>query len=251
MGVHEHEQLADERALVVGASRGMGRAIATRFADEGARVAVAARTVADLETVAEGLSSESLAVACDLRETDSVDRAVDRAVDAFGGLDIVVNSAGVLVRGSLTETGMADHERVVDVNLTGAIRLSRAVLPALAESEGTLLHVSSEAGQFGVPELPSYCASKGGLDALVRQLAVEYGPEGVRVNAIAPGTTKTSMNERVRREDPSWEEERREGIPLGRLGTTDDVANLATFLASDEADYISGEIVSVDGGSSA
>lgn len=245
------EQLPDKRALVVGASRGIGRAVAERFAAEGANVALAARSTDALEATAASIETETTTVECDLQDAASVDRAVERAADAFGGLDVVFNSAGILNREPLVDADEADLAAVIDTNLLGAMRLSKAALPHLIDSEGALIHVSSEAGEKGIGSLPAYCASKAGLNNLVRSLAVEYGPEGVSVTAIAPGTTKTSMNEQVRQADPEWEEERRAGIPMRRLGTTDDVSNLAVFLASDAASYVTGEIVNVDGGSTA
>lgn len=245
------DRLAGTRALVVGASRGIGRGVAERYATEGASVALAARSSETLEEIASALETEALAVECDLRETASVDRAVTRAVEALGGLDVVFNSAGVLNRQPITEASVEDMAAVVDTNLTGAIRLSKASLPHLVETAGSLIHVSSEAGQTGIGALPAYCASKAGLDNLVRSLAVEYGPDGVNVTAIAPGTTKTTMNEAVREDDPEWVEDRIEGIPLRRLGTVEDVSDAAVFLASDEASYVTGEVISVDGGSTA
>lgn len=245
------DRLAGTRALVVGGSRGIGRGVAERYAAEGASVAVAARSAATIESVASALGTEALAVECDLRDTGSVERAVDRTIETFGGLDVVFNSAGVLNRQPVSDADVEEMATVIDTNLTGAIRLSKASLPHLVDAEGSLIHVSSEAGQKGIGALPAYCASKAGLDNLVRSLAVEYGPEDVNGVAIAPGTTKTPMNESVREEDPDWVEERAEKIPMRRLGTVEDVSNLAVFLASDEASYITGEVVSVDGGSTA
>lgn len=244
-------QLTGKRALVVGASRGMGRAVAEAYADAGASVAVAARSRDELEELSSNIDGQSVPIECDLREMDSVERAVEQTVDTFGGIDVVFNSAGTLARNRITEATMDEMETVVDVNLLGAIRLSKAVIPELSKTDGVLLHVSSEAAEKGVPNLPAYCASKGGLNALVRQLAIEYGEDNVRVNGIAPGTTKTSLNEEVRREDPEWVTERQQKIPLGRLGTTEDICGLAVFLASEGADYITGETIGIDGGTTA
>lgn len=118
-------------------------------------------------------------------------------------------------------------------------------------TEGTLIHISSEAESVSVPNLPAYCASKGGLDALIRQIVVDYGPGGVSVVAIAPGTTKTPMNEEVRDRDPSWIDERAAKIPYGRLGTPEDISTLAAFLAHESSEYLSGEVIHVDGESTA
>lgn len=244
-------RLEGKRALVVGASRGIGRAIAESFVEEGASVALAARSIDELEEISADLDGDTIALRCDLANTDEVERAVEQTVEAFGGIDVVVNSVGILTRGRLTETSDDDLERVVGVNLLGTLRLARAGIPELIETEGTLINISSEAAERGVPDLPAYCATKGATNTLTKQLAVDYSDENVRVNAIAPGTTKTSMNEEVRRTDPEWEEERSRGIPLGRLGTTDDMSGAAVFLASEEAAYITGEVLSVDGGSTA
>ena len=249
--------LDSEVAFVVGASSGIGRAVARRFGDEGADVVVGglnecpeAGGPATHELIREA-GCESMFVDCDLTDQSSVNEAIDTAVSRFGSLDIGFNCAGALTRGPITETSEEDMQDVVDVNLLGAMRFAKAILPELVETDGTLLTVSSEAGEMGVENLPAYCASKGGVNALTRQLAVEYGPEGVSVNALAPGTTKTPINEDVRENDPTWVEERRADIPLGRLNDPEDVANLAAFLASAEADTINGAIVNIDGGTTA
>lgn len=244
-------ELSNTRALVVGASSGIGREIATEFVEEGAAVGFAARSTDELEAITSELEGETCVVNCDLQDTDSVETAVAECTDALGGLDVVVNSAGINRRGPLLEQSDADIDAVIGTNLTGAIWLSRAVLPELIESSGTLIHVSSEAGERGVAGLAPYCATKGGLNSLVEAIALEYADEGVTVNAISPGTTKTPMNEAVRERDPSWVEERASGIPLGRLGEPEDIAGAAVFLASDRSDFITGEIIAVDGGSTA
>jgi NAD(P)-dependent dehydrogenase (short-subunit alcohol dehydrogenase family) len=156
-----------------------------------------------------------------------------------------------LTRGPITDATEQDIERVIDVNLTGAARFAKAILPELTDSDGTLITVSSEAAERGVANLPAYCASKGGVNALTRQLAVEFGPKGVNVNAISPGTTKTAINEEVRQEDPEWVEERRSAIPIGMLNEPEDVAELAAFLASGGAEKINGAVVNIDGGTTA
>lgn len=245
------QDLDGKNAFVVGASRGIGRAIAQEYADSGANVAIAARSVDDLETLAASVSSECVPIECDVREEATVERAVTTATDVFGAIDVAVNSAGTIKRGRLHEATEEDLELIVDVNLLGALRVSKHVLPSLMQTQGTLIHVSSEAGSVGVPNLPAYCASKGGLNALVRQLAVDYGPDGVSVVAIAPGTTKTAMNEEVRERDPSWVDERASEIPYGRLGIPEDISTLAAFLAHERSAYLTGEVIHVDGGSTA
>jgi NAD(P)-dependent dehydrogenase (short-subunit alcohol dehydrogenase family) len=243
--------------FVVGASSGIGRAVATRFGREGASVVVGGiheePTSGDEPThsVIREEGGSAAFVECDLTDQASVDAAVNTAVDRFGGLDVVFNCAGAITRGPITEMEEAAMDTVVDVNLKGTMRLAKATLPKLVETEGTLVTVSSEAAERGIENLPVYCASKGGVNALTRQLAVEYGPKGVNVNAVSPGTTKTKINEEVRRENPEWVEERREAIPIGRLNEPEDVAELAVYLASDGAKTVNGAILNIDGGTTA
>jgi NAD(P)-dependent dehydrogenase (short-subunit alcohol dehydrogenase family) len=251
------DRLASDVALVVGASSGIGRAVATRFADEGATVAVAGLHespegggTATHESIIER-GGEAIFVECDLTEQSSVDAAVETATAEFDQIDVAFNCAGAMTRGPVTDVEEADLRHVVDVNLLGAIRLAKATLPELVETDGTLVTVSSEAAERGIENLPVYCASKGGVNALTRQLAVEYGPQGVNVNAIAPGTTKTAINEQVRRENPDWVDERRADIPIGRLNEPADVAELAAYLASDAAKTVNGAVVNIDGGTTA
>lgn len=250
-------RLESEVAFVVGASSGIGRAVARRFADEGASVVVSSRSEGPKsggtpthEAIRES-GGEATFVKCDLTDQASVDDAVEAAVEAYGGIDIGCNSAGTLTRGPITDATEQDIEWVIDVNLTGAARFAKAILPELTDSDGTLITVSSEAAERGVANLPAYCASKGGVNALTRQLAVEFGPKGVNVNAISPGTTKTAINEEVRQEDPEWVEERRSAIPIGMLNEPEDVAELAAFLASGGAEKINGAVVNIDGGTTA
>lgn len=245
-----YESIRGMSVLIVGASRGIGRGIAEAYLENDASVVVAARSMDDLEAVASGYT-DCHAVECNLRDQESIKRAVEKATDKLGCLDVVVNSAGILTRGPLHEASESDLDLVVDVNLLGALRLSKTVLPELMDADGSLIHISSEAGSRGVKGLPAYSASKGGLNTLIKQLAVEYGSENVTVNAIAPGTTKTSMNDEVRNEDPTWVEERSEEVPLGRLCSVEEISDLALFLGSDAADYITGDIIHIDGGTSA
>ncbi|MFC6863948.1 SDR family NAD(P)-dependent oxidoreductase [Halomicroarcula sp. GCM10025817] len=240
--------LEGKRALVTGASRGIGRAIATAFSEAGADVALLSRSRDQLEAVAADLDGETLVTVGDVSDTESVNDCIDEVTDAFGGLDVVVNNAGVVTRDDLGGTPDDDIERVIDVNLHGVIRVARRSLPHLVESEGTLLNVGSMAAERGIEGLSSYSASKGGVSSLTRQLAIEYGDRGVRVNAIVPGTIKTPVNEAVRESDPEWTETRREQVPLGRLGDPEDVADPAVFLASDRSRYVTGHVLPVDGG---
>lgn len=248
------DRLDSKVAFVVGGTSGIGEGSARAMADAGASVAVAGRTRGSGEAVAESIrdsGGEAIYVECDLTDQESVDDAIAVAVDRNGGIDVGFNSAGAMARGPVTETDEADLQRVVDVNLQGAVRFAKAAIPELVETGGTLVTVSSEAAERGVENLSVYCASKGGVNALTRQLAVEYGPEGVNVNAISPGLTKTPINEEVRREDPDWVENRRADIPIGLLNEPEDIGELGVYLASDAAKTVNGAIVNIDGGTTA
>ncbi len=240
------EQLGGQRILVVGASSGIGRAVAEACADRGATVVVASRSQETLEEIADTTAGISRAVECDVRESESVERAVATASEQLGGLDAVVNSAGVITRGDILGTDDEELEWVVDVNLQGMLRVARAAVPPLRESEGALVLVSSQLGEVGAEGLSVYCATKGGINNLTRQLAVEYAESGVRVNALAPGVVATPMNESVR--DDEWVEEKAAQIPMGRLATPEEIARPAAFLVSAGASYITGHVLVADGG---
>lgn len=201
-----------------------------------------------LEDVADGIEGETFVSDGDVSDTESVNECIDEVVEAFGGLDIVVNNARVVTGDTLSSTPNDEINQVIDVNLNGVIRMARRTLPELTKSERTLINVGSIAGERGVQGLSVYSAAKGGVTSLTQQLAVEYGDEGVRVNAIIPGTIKTTVNREKRQTDPEWTEQRREKVPLGRLGVPEDIADPAVFLASDKSRYVTGHALAVDGG---
>ena len=242
------ERLADTVAFVTGASSGIGEAIAQRYARAGAALALAGIDEQGLVATAESIDAETLVLACDVRETEMVDAAVAETVDVFGGLDIAVSNAGVTERQAVVEATDEALERVLDVNLNGAIRVARATLPELMERRGSFIAISSQLGQVPIPGAGAYCASKGGVDSLVRQLAIEHAPDGVRVNAIAPGVVETPISADRRAQNPAWERERAAEIPLGRVGQPAEIAGPALFLASEDARYVTGQVLTVDGG---
>ena len=243
-------RLADKNALVVGSSRGIGQRIGEQFVEEGANVAFAARSLDDLEEITADLDS-AIPVQCDVSDSDSVRNVVEETVSEFGGIDVVVNSAGILTRGKVTELEDDDMMRMLDINLAGTLRLAREAMPELAKTEGSMVLISSEVTHRGISNLPGYTASKSGMNGLTRQLAVDYADDGINVNAISPGTIKTAMNAEVREKDPSWVERRREMIPIGRTGDSIDIAYAAVYFASEESSYVSGQILQIDGGATA
>jgi NAD(P)-dependent dehydrogenase (short-subunit alcohol dehydrogenase family) len=241
-------------ALVTGAGAGIGRATVRTFAAEGAHVYVtdvnaeAAETVAG-ELVKSGLAAQALAA--DVSRGQDV-TAVFRAVEtAHGRLDVLVNNAGLNVRGDFRHLSDGDWARIREVNLDGVVRVARDGFALLkASGRGCLINVASIMAHRGLRQLTAYSATKGAVVALTRGLAVEYAPFGIRVNALCPGFVRTALTERALR-NPAIERALVESTALRRLGQPEEIANAALFLASDEASYITGAELAVDGGMSA
>jgi NAD(P)-dependent dehydrogenase (short-subunit alcohol dehydrogenase family) len=253
-------KLSGKRALVTGASRGIGRAVALRLANEGARVAVGVRDeAAGAALVAEmaSLGGEATAVVLDVTDAASVATSVERASRPDRRLDILVNNAGI---GGLTpldgdeRTDTLWHQ-ILDVNLNGTWRVCRAALPFLPQG-GRILSMSSVTGRFGVSKYSAYCTSKHGLIDLTRALAMELAPRGITVNAICPGWVDTEMGRkgiaRIARREGISEEEAYEMAgkmaPLGRVLDPGEVAGLVAYLASEDARSVTGQAVVIDGG---
>ena len=248
-------RLAGKVALITGAGSGMGREACVVFASEGARVAavdVDAATLEGTATAVHDADGEIASFVADVADQDQVRAAVDGAVERFGGLQILYNNAGVLWRDrdvSVLETDEATWDRVFAINLKGMVWVCKYGVPHLiAGGGGAIVNVGSTSALLGdtIPQ-DAYTASKGAVISLTRNLAVQFGPQGVRANCIHPGFTDTPM-QTVRTGDPAWVEAATAEIPLGRLATARDIVNAALFLASDEAAYVTGAELVVDGG---
>jgi 3-oxoacyl-[acyl-carrier protein] reductase len=247
-------RLAGRVAIVTGAGSGIGRAIAERYAAEGSSVVVndydesaAGGTVERIT----GAGGSAVAAAGDISNQAHVDRMVETARSSFGRLDIVVNNAGVFDESKpVTDTGDDDWDRVLAVNLTGPFRLMRAAIPHMLEgSGGVVINVSSIAGLIGGAGGAAYTASKHGLVGLTRQAAVAYAAQGIRVNAICPGAVKTGMLPEETLEDTENPLIQKVlSVPARRAADPDELAGVAVFLASDDASFMHGETVTVDGG---
>jgi len=248
-------RLQGKVALITGGAGAIGRATAQRFAADGASVVVADRDGQRADEVAGALrdsGAQALGVAVDVTSEASVAGLVAQATATFGRIDILFTCAGVLVTGSVTETSLADWERSLAVNLTGPFLASRHVVPVMiANGGGSIVHMSSTAGLVGETSIAAYCASKGGVLMLARQMALDYARQGVRVNVVCPGWIDTPFN------DPAIEAAGGRAalipfvdqmVPMGRQGMPDEVADVVAFLASDDARLMTGSIVTVDGG---
>ena len=253
MGIRTQVKLQGKRALITGGDQGIGRGIALRFAQEGADVVIgyrshqenAAQTVSDLR--AQGRKADAIQI--DVSETPALYEFHRKAVTAIGPLDILVNNAGIERRAEFLQATEEDYDLVLAVNLKAPFFLSQIFARDLvaAGRPGRIINISSVHEELPFPNFASYCAAKGGLKMLCRDLAIELAPYKITVNNIAPGAIKTPINEKVL-SDPSKLNPLLENIPLKRIGLPEDVAGSAAFLVSADADYITGTTVLVDGG---
>ena len=243
--------LEKRRAVVTGAGRGIGRAIARKLASLGARVAVLDVDGAMATSVAreiEGTGGTAAAYAVDVSDHAAVQESFKKIVEDLGGLEILVNNAGITRDNLIFRMSPEEWELVLKVNLTGAFNCIRAaVRPMMAARWGRIINISSIIGQIGNAGQANYAASKAGLIALTKSVAKELGGRGITVNAIAPGFIETPMTESL---SEKVREEYASRIVLRRFGTPEDVANVVAFLASDDGDYVTGQTINVDGGMS-
>jgi NAD(P)-dependent dehydrogenase (short-subunit alcohol dehydrogenase family) len=248
------KELEGKVAIVTGATSGIGRATALRFAEAGARVALVGRNAQVLNVVASEIQvagSEALAIRADVTVQPIARRIVAQTIERFGGLDILVNAAGHLVSGTIEETTLATWDAMINVNLRAVFNLMQQVLPHLTERRGNIVNVSSVTGLRAFPGVLAYCVSKAGLDQLTRCAALELAPKGVRVNAVNPGVVVTEIHRRggmSQKEYKAFLEHSKETHPIGRVGQAYEVAELILYLASERASWITGATYSIDGG---
>ncbi|ABF42510.1 short-chain dehydrogenase/reductase SDR [Candidatus Koribacter versatilis Ellin345] len=246
-------RLKGKHALITGGDQGIGRGIALRFAQEGADVAIGFLSNDDhAKSAVEEMRSHGVnaaALQIDVSNIGALAKFYADATRALGPLDVLVNNAGIEKRDEFLKSTEDDFDSVIAVNLKGPYFLSQLFARDLAEAKrpGKIINISSVHEELPFPNFASYCAAKGGLKMLCRNLAIELAPYGITVNNIAPGAIKTPINDKLLH-DPSKLKPLLEHIPLKRMGTTDDVAGCAAFLASSDADYITGTTLVVDGG---
>ena len=242
-------KLKGKVAFITGFGSGLGQAIAFLFAKEGAAVAGTSKTEAKGRETAgmiERNGGRALFSAGDVGDSSAMKALMDRTVERFGGVDIVVNSAGIRTNGSITEITEEAWDRTLDANLKGAFVVSRLAIPEMKKrGGGVILHIAARSGILGQGGRAAYCASKGGLVTLTEAMAMDHAPDHIRVNCICPGPTRTPMVDTSTPQKLARYESR---VPLGRIGEPEDIAYAALYLASDEAAFITAAILPVDGG---
>lgn len=247
-------RLKDKTAIVTGGGAGIGRGIALMFAKEGANVIIADwKADGGEQTVNDIIANGGLAlfVQVDVSRAEDTQRMVETAVEAWNRLDILVNNAGIVHVGSATNTSVEEWDRVLNINLKGVFLCAKAAIPAMkASGGGAIVNIASVGGLVGPAEMVAYGSAKAGVLNLTRQLAVDYGPDNIRVNSICPGTISTEMHRAFYSEEEAeqvlteWAQMR----PLRRVGTPRDIAYAALYLASEEANFVTGANLIVDGG---
>ena len=242
-------RLKDKVAVITGAANGIGRAVAETFAREGARLMLADLMEEELERVAAAIrqnGGEAQTFVCDVTDRSRVERLIAETSAQFGRLDIVVNNAGITADAQLVKMTEEQWDRVIDVNLKGVFNVAQAAARVMKEQgSGVILNASSIVGLYGNFGQTNYAATKWGVNGMTKTWARELGKYGIRVNAVAPGMIATAMTEKMPRHVLDMMAQK---TPLGRVGTPQEVANGYLFLASDEASFITGAILSIDGG---
>ncbi len=238
--------------IVTGASSGIGKATALMAVARGANVAFVARREHELNRII-GQTDKTRCdiIPADLTKEEDRRRVVDRAVRRFGGVDVLVNAAGIIGNGTIENTTLEQWDRMMDINLRSIFRLTQLSLPSIIERKGNIVNLSSVTGIRSFPNVLAYCVSKAGVDQLTHCAALELGPKGVRVNAVDPGVVLTNLHRNSGMEEETYRkflEHSKTTHPLGRVGSPEDVAELILFLASNRAGWITGGSFSIDGG---
>jgi NAD(P)-dependent dehydrogenase (short-subunit alcohol dehydrogenase family) len=241
-------------AVITGATSGIGHACAMAFANEGAKIVGVGRKEEALKQVAEEIrnaGSEALTIRADLSNEQEGDRVIDETVKTFGGVDVLVNAAGVITTGTIETTSQEVWDDMMNLNVRTVFRLMQKALPSLVDRRGNIVNISSVTGLRSFPGVLAYCVSKAAVDQLTRCAALELAAKGVRVNAVNPGVVVTEIHKRGGMNTEAYAaflEHSKTTHPLGRTGRPEDIAALVLFLASDEASWITGGTYSIDGG---
>lgn len=248
------DEMKGKVALITGASSGIGRAATLKFAEEGCKIAAVARTSGRLDEVvrvAAASGGDVKPIVADVTSTDDIERIVRDTVSAFGGIDILVNAAGIIVSGNIENTSLKDWDYLMNVNVRAPFYMTQRAMPHLIERKGNVVNVSSVNGLRSFPGVLAYCTSKAALDQFTHCVALEVAAKGVRVNAVNPGVTLTQLHRTSGMNEETYQkflEHSKDTHPLGRVGRPEEVADLIFFLASPKAGWITGASYPIDGG---
>jgi NAD(P)-dependent dehydrogenase (short-subunit alcohol dehydrogenase family) len=242
-------------ALITGGTSGIGSATAARFAGEGAAVAITGRNAERGKEVVQSIvanGGKALFIRADVRFAEDCENSVEQTLECFGKIDVLFNNAGVFHPKSIPECTEEEWDETIDSSLKGAFLMSKYVLPSMIKQRsGSIIHTSSGWGILGGDKAAAYCAAKGGLIVMAKAMAIDHGPDGIRVNCVCPGDVLTPMlPDDAEKRGMSWDEYAVGAAdrPLGRIGTAEDIADAVLFLASDESSFVTGESLVVDGG---
>lgn len=247
-------EMKDKVVIITGASSGIGRATALKFGKEGANVVLVARSGKVLSQLGREITSaggEAMAVPADITHPPDVERVVHETVANYGGIDILINAAGILKAGTVEDTSLADWDKLMNVNVRGPFYLMQCAMPYLVERQGNVVNVSSVNAVRSFPGVLAYCVSKAALEQLTRCAALEMAEKGVRVNSVNPGVTETQLHRAGGMDEEAYAsflEHSKTTHPLGRVGQPEEVAALIYFLASSKASWITGGTHLIDGG---
>jgi NAD(P)-dependent dehydrogenase (short-subunit alcohol dehydrogenase family) len=247
-------EFANKVVLVTGATSGIGRACALKFAGAGARIAAVGRNeeaLADLATEVGASNGKALLLRADLSLAEEAGHVIEQTLEHAGGIDVLVNAAGHISMGTIEDTSLEAWDAMLNINLRSVFYLTQKAVPSLIERRGNVVNVSSVTGLRAFPGVLAYCVSKAGLDQLTRCAALELAAKGVRVNAVNPGVVVTEIHRRGGMNDEQYDsflDRSKQTHPLGRIGQAKEIAELVFFLASDRASWITGATYSIDGG---
>jgi NAD(P)-dependent dehydrogenase (short-subunit alcohol dehydrogenase family) len=245
-------EFENKTMIVTGASSGIGKATARIAVERGAKVSFVARREKELQTVCSDLPSAVVeCISADLTKEEDRQHVVDRTIQRFGGIDVLVNAAGIIGNGTIENTTLEFWDAMMDINLRSLFRLTQLALPSIIKRKGNIVNVSSVTGVRAFPNVLAYCVSKAGVDQLTHCAALELGPKGVRVNAVDPGVVVTNLHRTSGMEEEAYQkflEHSKTTHPIGRVGKPEEIAELILFLASDRAGWISGGSFNIDGG---
>ncbi len=246
-------RLEKKVALITGGTSGIGEATALLFAEEGAQVAITGRNAERGNAIVQRIGRNAIFISADVRIAEDCRRSVERTVDAFGRIDVLFNNAGVYIANDAVGCSEDEWDAQVDTSLKGAFLMSKFALPhMIAQGSGSIVHCASGWGLVGGAKAVAYCAAKGGMVLMTKAMAIDHGPQGIRVNAVCPGDTETPMEHAdARNQGLSWDDyvhNAVSGRAIQRMATPEEIARAVLFLASDEAAFITGVALPVDGG---